>query len=137
VPILSKKPDAEFVTPEQKKQKKMIFILLGVVVITIVVLYFGFFSGNSQQAAAPATVTDTLPVQDATGQAPGIDSAGNAASISGEGAGSPFAQKLSSLENVNLDFSIFQDAKFQSLKSFGSLPDISGPKGRSNPFMPY
>jgi hypothetical protein len=139
MPILSQKPNTEFITPEQKKQKKMIYILLGVVLVTVVVLYFGFFSGSDEQAAELNAVPGSLPGQSAADQAvPGAENANTAgASAALSGAGSTFAQKLSSLENVNLDFGIFQDTKFQSLKSFGSSPDMSGPKGRPNPFSPY
>ena len=138
MPILSQKSNTGFVTPEQKKQKKLIYILLGVVVVTVVVVYFGFFSGGGQQAAMPVATPDSLPGQDATGMiSPGMQESGGIGTASSAQSSDTFAQKLSSLENLNLDFSIFQDAKFQSLKSFGSLPDMSGPKGRSNPFTPY
>ncbi len=41
------------------------------------------------------------------------------------------------LKEIRLDFSIFDDPLFKSLKSHGILPVTAGETGRENPFKPY
>jgi hypothetical protein len=118
------------ITSEQKKQKKLLLILAGSVVATAAVLYFGVFSGGQETAlTSPAPLAmdeengaslDT-PAQEETGS---------------EATASPQSSSVS-VENISLDFSVLDDPKFLSLKSFGIDLDISGPKGRSNPFVSY
>ena len=106
-------------TPERRRQKKLIYVLAGSVLITLLVLYFGFSSG-SQAPATPGAPPATAPEVSSSGQSQ-----------------ASFEQRASAVENLTFDFSIFNNEKFQSLKTFGASLDISGAKGRSNPFQPY
>ncbi len=44
---------------------------------------------------------------------------------------------LSKFKNLGLDFSIFDDARFKSLKIFGESPVQPGPTGRADIFAPF
>jgi hypothetical protein len=44
---------------------------------------------------------------------------------------------LSKFKDLGLDFSIFDDARFKSLKIFGESPVQPGPTGRTDIFAPY
>jgi len=44
---------------------------------------------------------------------------------------------LSKFKDLNLDFSIFDDARFKSLKTFGESPVQPGPTGRLDIFAPF
>lgn len=44
---------------------------------------------------------------------------------------------LSKFKNLGLDFSIFDDTRFKSLKIFGELPVQPGPTGRTDIFAPF
>ena len=103
-----------FITPEQKKQKKLLFVLIAVVLVTILVLYFGLSTPKEPVPAVPSTEQGVLP---STGPA-------------GE-------EEIISLEAIKSEFNIFSDSKFRALKSFAPKLDISGEKGRTNPFLPY
>ena len=103
-----------FITPEQKKQKKLIFVLIAVVLITILVLYFGLRTPKESVPAVPEAEPGLLPL---TGPAE--------------------EEEIISLEAIKSRFNIFNDSKFRSLKSFAPKLDISGEKGRTNPFLPY
>ncbi len=44
---------------------------------------------------------------------------------------------LSKFKDLGLDFSIFDDTRFKSLKTFGESPVQPGPTGRVDIFAPY
>ena len=44
---------------------------------------------------------------------------------------------LSKFKDLSLDFSIFDDARFKSLKIFGESPVQPGPTGRLDIFAPF
>jgi hypothetical protein len=44
---------------------------------------------------------------------------------------------LSKFKDISLDFSIFDDARFKSLKTFGESPVQPGPTGRADIFAPF
>lgn len=44
---------------------------------------------------------------------------------------------LSKFKNLNLDFAIFDDARFKSLKTFGESPVQPGVTGRVDIFAPF
>jgi hypothetical protein len=46
-------------------------------------------------------------------------------------------QTLSKFKSLNLDFSVFDDFKFRSLKVFGESPVQPGPTGRVDIFAPF
>lgn len=49
---------------------------------------------------------------------------------------SPDQEKITKLESINLDLSIFDKIAFKQLKIFGSIPVNQGKVGKSNPFSP-
>ena len=40
------------------------------------------------------------------------------------------------IKNIKLDFTVFDDSLFKSLKSHGALPVVAGETGKDNPFAP-
>ncbi len=111
---LPNKSMSGIVTSEQKRQKKMLIIFIVVVLITAVFLYFNFFSSPTTQTSMSPPISDNLDFL-ASKQ-----------------------EEVLSLEEVSLDFSVFDNPKFKALKDFGSEVDISSiEKGRRNPFLPY
>lgn len=113
LPTPSKTPSL-FITSEQKKQKKLIFVLIAVVLVTILVLYFGLSTPKEPVTPVPPTEPGILPFTGPAGQ-----------------------EEISSVEAIKSEFNIFSDSKFRALKSFAPKLDISGEKGRINPFLPY
>jgi len=87
----------------------MLIVLVIVIIAIGLVVYFGFFF---------------TPAANITSDLSKLNPLGNGGQIT-------------SLANVNLDFTIFDDPTFKSLQSFAQKLDISGPKGRPNPFIPY
>ena len=49
----------------------------------------------------------------------------------------PAEDKLTQFNSLMLDFSIFDNERFQSLKIFGETPVRPSNIGRDNPFAPY
>ncbi len=90
-----------------RKKQKQMFLILAALVLVIFLVLY--FEFFSKKSSAPATPESLAPGQE------------NAAMA----------------EIDKLDFDIFSNVKFQSLKIFGPDLDISGEKGRSNPFLPY
>ena len=46
------------------------------------------------------------------------------------------AENVTKLENVSLDFSIFDNIIFKELKIFGEIPVVPGVTGKNDPFSP-
>lgn len=126
IPSLSSKFTAGIVTPEQKKQKKMLIIFGIVVLITIVFLYYNY---SSSPAPANAPAGTSISAESSVGAPVSLDDL-NILPIQQE--------EIPSLENVRLDFSIFDNPRFTALKEFSPDLDISAiEKGRRNPFLSY
>lgn len=104
------------ILPEQKRQKKLLFVLIAVVFAIILVLYFGFSTPKQSTPIGPAIEPGILP---ATTSVPSAE------------------KKLPSPELIKIEFDIFNEPKFQALKPVASKLDISGEKGRTNPFLPH
>lgn len=129
---LSKIPG--IVTPEQKKQKKLLIIFGIVVLITIVFLYYNYFSSSSSAPSAmPANApAGTSIFAEGPVGAPALITSGNLNVLPGQ------QEEIPSLENVQLDFSVFDNPRFTALKEFSPDLDISAiEKGRRNPFLKY
>lgn len=47
------------------------------------------------------------------------------------------AETVTKLENISLDFSIFDNIVFKELKIFGEIPVIPGVTGKNDPFSPF
>jgi flagellar basal body-associated protein FliL len=123
--VFSKEP--VITTSEQKRQKKLILILVGAVVATAGVVYFGF-SFTSPAPTAENSQPTTEDVQETMEPLPASPEEQTPVATDSDSV---------SAESITLDFSVLDDPKFQSLKKFGGGLDTSGPKGRSNPFVPY
>ena len=118
----SAQPEAggSYVPPEQRKQKKLIILFLIVLLVTAGVVYYGFFYS--------ASVSETLQQG-----AEGLVGQDIQNIIGGQGDDFSFVRRVS-LED---DFDLFDDPKFAELKEFVPLLDISGQRGRVNPFARY
>lgn len=90
---------------QKKRQKILVGILVAVIIITVVMLYSNYYRGQSPNETV----------------APGQLMTGSSA-IEEE------------LKTIKLDFSVFDDDLFKSLKSHGVLPVTAGETGRTNPF---
>lgn len=129
IPSLKSTPG--IATPEQKKQKKMLIILGIVVLITIVFIYYNSSSSPSASQNIPAgnTISEEGTVV-ATGVLPIATQ--NIGALKGQ------QEEIPSLENVHLDFSVFDNPRFTALREFTPALDISDiEKGRRNPFLSY
>ena len=101
----------------------MLIIFIIVVLITAVFLYFNFFSSPTTQTSM------SPPIMNETNLNIGADNLDFLASKQDE---------VMSLEEVSLDFSVFDNPRFTALKEFSSDLDISAiEKGRRNPFLKY
>src|SRR4030042_6307767 len=90
---------------QKKRQKILVGILVAVVIITVVMLYSSYYKGPSvEETVAPGQLTT----------------------------GSSAMEE--ELKTIKLDFSIFDDDLFKSLKSHGVLPVTAGEAGGTNPF---
>jgi len=101
-----------FVSSHEKKQRKLIYVLIAVLAITagVYLMYsnnLGFFSSSG--------VSQTL-------SSPGNEM------VSGI---------VEMLKTVDLNFSLLDDKKFQSLALPGDFPIVVGEKGRANPFVSF
>ncbi len=103
------------------RQKALIAVFVVSLVAAGLVLYFGFFSASP--VAPPEVMQSTVPGSAAT-EGTGL------AVVSGE-------SQTFNLEGVSLDFNIFNNEAFKGLREFGNPLDLSGEKGRDNPFLPY
>ena len=91
---------------EQKKRQKILLgILVAVIIITVAVWYSSYYEGPSVEEIVPSGQLTT-----------------GASAIEEE------------LKTIKLDFSVFDDDLFKSLKSHGVLPVTAGETGRINPF---
>ena len=89
---------------QKKRQKILVGILVAVIIVTVVMLYSSYYKPSVEEIVAPGQLT--------TG----------ASAIEEE------------LKTIKLDFSIFDDDLFKSLKSHGVLPVTAEETGRINPF---
>lgn len=94
-------------TEQKKRQKTLVIILIVVVIIAIIVWYFSLQGGPSIKVPAEGGVPSGV---------------------------SPAEEML---KEIKLDFSVFDDSLFKSLKSHGTLPVVVGETGRENPFSSY
>jgi hypothetical protein len=106
------------------RQKKLILAFIIVLILTGAVLYFGFFSKSS--VTQPETA---MPMPGVSTTIPGGEAGGLSVAT---GESQPF-----NLEGISLDFSVLNSETFKGLQEFGSPLDLSGEKGRENPFVPY
>ena len=104
------KGDFSLVDPQQEKQKKLLYLFAGVLVIITVVIYFGFFR-KTQPPQTSGQIYNPAVLQE--------------------------GKELEGLKDVNLDFPILKNKKFQSLVLPGQFPISVGEKGRENPFAPF
>ncbi|MBI4811978.1 hypothetical protein HY798_00800 [Candidatus Falkowbacteria bacterium] len=102
-----------------KKQKLLLVALIILLVATALILYFGFFSASS--------------VLQPIGQEELVATSGTGPSVAPDLSTS----QAFNLEGVSLDFSVFDSDVFNGLQELGSPLDLSGEKGRNNPFIPY
>ncbi len=93
---------------QKKRQKVLIIILIIAVIVTGITWYL------NRPKTSPATKL-----------------------ISGEKGSSGFSITEERLAEIKLDFSIFEDPLFKSLKSHGLLPVTVDQAGRENPFEAY
>lgn len=124
IPSMSSKPGAMSIpAPGQTRQKKLIIIFIIVVIVTGIFWYFNFSSPSADENQAvtlPNSATQSVPAGMGI-----VDQMSN-------------QEEVPSLENVELDFSLFKNPKFGALRDFTSDLDISGiEKGRRNPFIKY
>lgn len=124
IPSTSSRPGAMSISaPGQARQKKLIIIFIVVVIVTGVFWYFNFSSPNTDENQAitlPNSATQSVPAGIGV-----VDQIRN-------------QEEVPSLENVELDFSLFKNLKFGALRDFTSDLDVSGAeKGRRNPFIKY
>jgi len=90
---------------QKKRQKILVGILVAVIIITVVMLYSSYYKGPSvEKVAVPGQLTTGSSAMD------------------------------EELKTIKLDFSIFDDDLFKSLKPHGVLPVTAGETGRINPF---
>lgn len=128
--IPSLKSTTGIVTPEQKKQKKMLIILGIVVLITIVFIYYNSSSSSTSKNIPAGNEISEQGTVVATGALPIATQ--NIGALNGQ------QEEIPSLENVHLDFSVFDNPRFTALREFTPALDISGiEKGRRNPFLSY
>lgn len=109
---------SSFIGPEQKKQKKLLIILLIVVVAIPVILYFGLRSSSQT-----AIVEEAVSLEE------------NRESTAAAGIQEQVSFK--ELESISLDFSIFDHPAYSSLVDVSAALDISGERGRNDPFVSY
>jgi hypothetical protein len=105
------------------RQKALIVVFVVAVVATGLVLYFGFFSASSVTQPKMEMMQPTIP---------GETTPGGTGLTVATGESQTF-----NLEGVSLDFSVFDNETFKGLQEFGNPLDLSGEKGRDNPFIPY
>jgi len=90
---------------QKKRQKILVGILVAVVIITAVVWFSNYYKGPAvEKTVAPGQLTTGSSAMD------------------------------EELKTIKLDFSVFDDDLFKSLKSHGVLPVTAGETGRTNPF---
>lgn len=92
---------------QKQRQRILIGILAAVLIITAIFWYLNYKKTPSVEGLIPSEKTV-----------------------------SPSATE-EKLKAVKLDFSVFDNKLFKSLKSHGVLPVIKGETGRQNPFEPY
>lgn len=130
IPSSSLKPSG-IITLGQKKQKKMLIILGIVVLIAVIFIYYNSSSSPSASQNIPAgnTISEEGTIV-ATGALPITTQ--NIGALNGQ------QEEIPSLENVHLDFSVFDNPRFTALREFTPALDISGiERGRKNPFVKY
>ena len=132
IPSSSSKPSV-IVTPEQKRQKKLLIILGVVVLITAGVLYYNY----SSSPAAPSVPTN-LPTGTPVSGEGEVNSLGSLPATGSLNVSPNQQEEIPSLQNVQLDFSVFDSPRFVALKEFTDKLDVSSiEKGRRNPFVKY
>ena len=90
---------------QKKRQKILVGILVAVIIITVVILYSNYYKGPSvEETVAPGQLTTGFSAID------------------------------EELKTIRLDFSVFDDDLFKSLKFHGVLPVTADETGRINPF---
>jgi len=104
------------------RQKILIVVFAITLLVTGFVLYFGFFS--TSPGTQPESMQSLNPGGVAISEGTGVVAATS-------------ESQAFNLEGVNLDFSVFNNEVFKGLEEFGSPLDLSGEKGRDNPFLPY
>jgi len=104
------------------RQKILIVVFAITLLVTGLVLYFGFFS--TSPGTQPESMQSLNPGRVAISEGTGVVAATN-------------ESQAFNLEGISLDFSVFNNEVFKGLEEFGSPLDLSGEKGRDNPFLPY
>lgn len=109
-----------------KKGIKTVLIIVGILIVAIV-LYSAFFnnpdSGNQSGLVSGTTAQPVAGVQSQN-------------AVSGVQIGQEFISLLLSLQQLNLDTTLFQDRAFQSLQDKTIQFQDPGGQGRPNPFAP-
>jgi len=104
------------------RQKILIVVFAITLLVTGLVLYFGFFS--TSPVTQPESMQSLNPGGVAISEGTGVVAATS-------------ESQAFNLEGISLDFSVFNNEVFKGLEEFGSPLDLSGEKGRDNPFLPY
>jgi len=104
------------------RQKILIVVFAIALLVTGLVLYFGFFS--TSPVTQPESMQSLNPGGVAISEGTGVVAATS-------------ESQAFNLEGISLDFSVFNNEVFKGLEEFGSPLDLSGEKGRDNPFLPY